>query len=119
MADKRLLDYGGDGDGCQPPNHITTLIDIAFNSGNVNEPLYEGQAGIQNILFIVFLLSVPILLCAKSYIMRNQSYDRQDGEDYWFEKTMIHQATETVSKITTYLRPRSQSFVHSESGTQF
>jgi hypothetical protein len=41
------LNYGGTGDGCQPPNLITTLINIALAPGTVEEPMYKGQAGLQ------------------------------------------------------------------------
>lgn len=46
-ADMCPLDYGGSGDGCQPPNLITTLINIALAPGSVDEPMYAGQAGVQ------------------------------------------------------------------------
>lgn len=41
------LDYGGTGDGCQPPNLITTLINIALAPGSADEPMFQGQAGVQ------------------------------------------------------------------------
>lgn len=41
------LDYGGTGDGCQPPNLITTLINIALAPGSADEPMFKGQAGVQ------------------------------------------------------------------------
>ena len=50
------LDYGGSGDGCQPPNLITLLINIALQPGSVDEPLYKGQAALQNFL----LLAEPV-----------------------------------------------------------
>lgn len=46
-ADMCPLDYGGSGDGCQPPNLITSLINIALSPGSVDEPMYGGQAGVQ------------------------------------------------------------------------
>lgn len=42
-AKKCPLDYGGSGNGCQPPNLITSLINIALNPASVNEPLYKGK----------------------------------------------------------------------------
>merc|ERR1712071_656582 len=41
-ADKCPLNYGGSGDGCQPPVLITTLINIALAPGDVDEPMYKG-----------------------------------------------------------------------------
>ena len=61
-ADKCPLNYGGSGDGCQPPNLITTLINIALQPGNVDEPMFYGQAGLQNILLLCAFGSVPVLL---------------------------------------------------------
>lgn len=46
-ADMCPLDYGGTGDGCQPPNLITTLINIALAPGSADEPMFKGQAGVQ------------------------------------------------------------------------
>lgn len=47
VADLCPLDYGGTGDGCQPPNLITTLIDIALSPGTCDEPMFSGQAIVQ------------------------------------------------------------------------
>merc|ERR1712151_1025508 len=68
-ADKCPLDFGGTGDGCQPPNLITTLINIALAPGGVDEPIYEGQSGTQLSLLLIALVSVPILLLAKPYYL--------------------------------------------------
>ena len=46
-ADMCPLDYGGTGDGCQPPNLITSLINIALSPGSVDEPMYSGQGFVQ------------------------------------------------------------------------
>jgi V-type H+-transporting ATPase subunit a len=43
LADKCPLNYGGEGDGCQPPNLITTLINIVLKPGTVEEPMYVGR----------------------------------------------------------------------------
>jgi len=42
-AEKCPLGYGGESDGCQPPNLISTLINIALDPGNVEELMYDGQ----------------------------------------------------------------------------
>jgi V-type H+-transporting ATPase subunit a len=132
------LDYGGSGDGCQPPNLITTLINIALMPGNVDEPMYDGQAGIQNILLLCALVSVPILLLAKPYLLSQQSHapiQHADGEeeehghdddDHGFGEIVIHQAIETiefvlgmVSNTASYLRLWALSLAHSELATVF
>jgi len=132
-ADKCPLDYGGSGDGCQPPVLITSLINIALSPGAVDEPLYQGQAGIQNILLLCALISVPILLLAKPLILSNQSHEpvahAKDGEEddheedgeHSFGEIIIHQAIETiefvlgmVSNTASYLRLWALSLAHSE-----
>jgi V-type H+-transporting ATPase subunit a len=139
-ATKCPLDFGGSGDGCQPPNLITTLINIALQPGNVDEPLYEGQPFIQNILLIIAFASVPILLLAKPYFLSKQQHvpiahhvegDEEthgdgDDEDHGFGEIVIHQAIETiefvlgmVSNTASYLRLWALSLAHSELATVF
>lgn len=132
-ADKCPLNYGGSGDGCQPPNLITTLINIALQAGaQVDEPMYAGQSGIQFVLLICAFLSVPILLLAKPLILSRQSHapqgDDEDEEegDHGFGEIVIHQAIETiefvlgmVSNTASYLRLWALSLAHSELATVF
>jgi V-type H+-transporting ATPase subunit a len=68
-ADLCPFDYGGSGDGCQPPNLITTLINIALQPGSVDEPMYAGQASVQTAILLIAFLCVPVLLCAKPCIL--------------------------------------------------
>jgi V-type H+-transporting ATPase subunit a len=70
VVDLCPLDYGGTGDGCQPPNLITTLINIALAPGSVDEPMYEGQAGIQTFLLLMAFFCVPWLLCVKPLYLK-------------------------------------------------
>jgi len=133
------LDFGGSGDGCQPPNLITTLINIALAPGNVDEPMYNGQAGIQNILLAIAFISVPVLLLAKPYFMSKdmeaQAASRGDGDEEHeggehdgdgFGEIVIHQAIETiefvlgmVSNTASYLRLWALSLAHSQLATVF
>jgi V-type H+-transporting ATPase subunit a len=141
-ATKCPLNYGGSGDGCQPPNLITSLINIALQPGNVDEPMYKGQAPIQNILLLCAFGSVPVLLLAKPYILSKQSHhaiahhsddeapefdEEHDGEEeHGFGEIVIHQAIETiefvlgmVSNTASYLRLWALSLAHSELATVF
>jgi V-type H+-transporting ATPase subunit a len=137
-ADKCPLDFGGSGDGCQPPNLITTLINIALQPGNVDEPMYAGQGQIQNILLIAAFISVPVLLLAKPYFLSQKAHqpiahhsdDAEEGhghgdddhdEDHGFGEIVIHQAIETiefvlgmVSNTASYLRLWALSLAHTE-----
>jgi len=73
LVDVCPLDYGGSGDGCQPCNLITTLIDIVLKPGTVNEPLYAGQAQVQTWILAVALLCVPWMLLIKPFVLRHRN----------------------------------------------
>lgn len=146
-AEKCSLDMGGDGDGCQPPNLITTLINIALDPGNVDEPMYDNQANVQNILLFIALISVPVLLMAKPYCLKKQMEEEDirrtqevqhhsdeevahatddHDEEHNFGEVVIHQAIETiefvlgmVSNTASYLRLWALSLAHSELATVF
>jgi V-type H+-transporting ATPase subunit a len=139
-ADKCPLDYGGSGDGCQPPNLITSLINIALNPGTVDEPMFAHQGTLQNVLLLIALVSVPILLLAKPYFLSRQTHapivhhsDEENGEEahgeeeeHGFGEIIIHQAIETiefvlgmVSNTASYLRLWALSLAHSELATVF
>merc|ERR1712157_124693 len=129
-------DLGGDGDGCQPPNLITTLIDIVLNPGEVDEPMFEGQDTLQNILLLIAFISVPVLLFAKPYIIHKRQKaarlahadddEYEDEDDHGFGELLIHQAIETiefvlgmVSNTASYLRLWALSLAHSQLATVF
>merc|ERR1712161_69797 len=105
-AEKCPLDYGGSGDGCQPPNLITSLINIALNPGSVDEPLYKGQNGFQNILLVAAFASVPVLLLAKPYFISKQMQHEpkvasasEEEEEHNLGEIIIHQAIETIEFV--------------------
>ena len=64
------LQYGGSGQGCQPPNLITTLINIALKPGSVDEPMFAGQGTLQTIILLVAFASVPWLLLVKPFYLK-------------------------------------------------
>jgi V-type H+-transporting ATPase subunit a len=72
VVDMCPLGMGGTSGGCQPPNLITTLINIALVPGTVDEPIYTGQAGVQTFLLLVAFFCVPWLLLVKPLYLKNQ-----------------------------------------------
>ena len=81
LAYKCSLDYGGTGDGCQPPSLITTLINIALKPGDVDEPMFDGQASLQTVLLLVAFLAVPIILIGKPYMMWKANKEKVEREN--------------------------------------
>lgn len=73
------LNMGGTSGGCQPPNLITTLINIALVPGSVDEPMYTGQAGVQTFLLLVAFICVPWLLLIKPLYLKHQ-HDKSEKE---------------------------------------
>jgi len=140
------LDYGGEGDGCQPPNLITTLINIALAPGSVDEPMYKNQDSVQLILLFVAFICVPVILLAKPIMIKRQmkhqhqhsdldsassdthlvQHQQQGHDDHNFSEIVIHQAIETiefvlgmVSNTASYLRLWALSLAHTELATVF
>eukprot|EP00611_Tribonema_gayanum_P016592 TRINITY_DN2898_c0_g1_i2.p1 TRINITY_DN2898_c0_g1~~TRINITY_DN2898_c0_g1_i2.p1 ORF type:complete len:922 (+),score=339.06 TRINITY_DN2898_c0_g1_i2:250-3015(+) len=75
------LNYGGTGDGCQPPNLITTLINIALAPGTVDDPMYKGQGGVQTFLLLVAFFCIPVLLFGKPYMLKKMETQRHTRQD--------------------------------------
>ena len=84
LDEKCPLDFGGSGDGCQPPNLITTLMNIALKPGVVDEPMYAGQAEMQVFLFLFAFACVPWMLCIKPYLLikehQNETHDAKHAD---------------------------------------
>ena len=69
LAEVCPLDYGGTGDGCAPPNLITTLMHIVLRPGQVLEPMFHGQAQLQVALLSIAGVCVPWMLLLKPLLL--------------------------------------------------
>jgi len=116
-------DFGGSTGGCQPPNLIATLMDMALAPGKVEEPMYKGQSQIQLFLVLLAVLCIPFILCGKpclAYFHSNESHtqlmddDHQDDpydtevvahgangghEEHDFSELCVHQIIETIEFV--------------------
>jgi V-type H+-transporting ATPase subunit a len=63
-----------------PPSLIDTLINIALKPGTVNDAMFEGQAGFQVVLLLTVFATVPIMLCAKPYLMNKANKAKKHEE---------------------------------------
>merc|ERR1719182_1075657 len=127
LKHKCALNFGGESNGCSPPNLINQLINIALNPGVVEEPMYNGQGPVQSTLLVVAFMCVPVLLFGKpvyryfdsrkfgSYPLPafgTQVQVRLDGEqtfssenravsceDESFSEDLIHQCIETIEFV--------------------
>jgi len=67
------------GTGQNPPNLIQTMINMFLSPGSVasNEQLYPGQAGVQVVLVLLAVFSVPMMLLPKPILERRRHMQRQ------------------------------------------
>lgn len=111
--------------GKQPPGLLNMLISMFLSPGNVAEPLYDGQAGVQTYLLVIALICVPWLLLVKPMyfkrkfdreakeaqyqqlsngeaeeeheeIVEHAEDDDEDHEEHNFGDIMIHQVIHTI-----------------------
>lgn len=125
LKDKCVLDFGGETNGCAPPNLINQLINIALNPGSVDEPMYQGQAATQTFLLVVAFLCIPVILFGRPafvYLQQSNHHGEQhaDGRggatielveeqlieddeaeeaEHSFTEVFIHQCIETIEFV--------------------
>ena len=117
LADVCPLNYGGTGDGCQPPNLITTLINIALKPGAVDEPMFYGQAQLQTFLLLVAFVCVPWLLLVKPYILyrEQQQTKKRDEHGHGAHNPLLGEEQEPIISTTTgRARTESEESHHEE-----
>ncbi|KAH6919240.1 H+-ATPase subunit [Coprinopsis sp. MPI-PUGE-AT-0042] len=116
-----------------PPSLLNMLINMFLEPGKVDpaNQLYPGQGGVQFILLIAAGVCVPILLCAKPYLLwkakrrgmeeRFWSKHDEEHEEHTFGDVMIHQVIHTIefclgciSHTASYLRLWALSLAHAQ-----
>jgi V-type H+-transporting ATPase subunit a len=53
-----------------PPSLIDTMINIALKPGIISDPIYAGQAGVQQVLLLIAFICVPIMLLGKPIMFK-------------------------------------------------
>jgi V-type H+-transporting ATPase subunit a len=119
------------------PMMINMFLSPAANLTATGSQLYAGQTGVQIFLLIIALISVPIMLLPKPFILKRRAEQRNKGfrpleghevevEEFEFGEVMIHQVIHvieftlgSVSNTASYLRLWALSLAHSELATVF
>lgn len=79
----------------QPPGLLNMLINMFLSPGNVLEPLYDGQAGVQKTLLCIALVCVPWLMVVKPFFVKLQINRKAKEHRY---QALINEADEEVGE---------------------
>jgi V-type H+-transporting ATPase subunit a len=63
-----------------PPNLIQTMIFMFLSPGNIDAPLFNGQAGLQAFFLLIAFFCVPLMLCPKPMLEHAKAHgEYRDG----------------------------------------
>ena len=91
LCGKNGYEFGGESNGCEPPNLINQLINIALTPGTVETPIYNNQGGIQTALLLIAFLSVPVLLLGKPLYVYFTHHDNSHAQRSGSTAIEMHQ----------------------------
>jgi len=84
------------------PSILNTLISMFLSPFNVDNPFYDGQQTIQNILIIIGIGSVPFMLFPKPFLLK-RDWQRSHASDVYkgFEDPLQEHATRESALTST------------------
>uniref|UniRef100_A0A7S2EEM3 Uncharacterized protein n=1 Tax=Trieres chinensis TaxID=1514140 RepID=A0A7S2EEM3_TRICV len=83
------LDFGGIGNGCYKPSIMTTVTDMYFHSGMVQNPMWAFQAHLQNMLVFAVAPALAIMIWCSWKHKKGLNLEGQ-ANGHFLKKDHIH-----------------------------